>query len=179
MILPEEFQSERLKMRRFIDGDEAWIYKYASDPEVTRYMDWPTHTDIADTFAYLRMIEHTWSKGTEYAWAVTLKADSTPVGAIGCGEVSHAVSFGYVLGRQAWGNGYATEASRALHELFEQIPGLERIWAVCDVDNKASAHVLEKVGMEQEGILRKWTVRPNMPGQPARDSRIFAKILGD
>ena len=120
MILPEEFQSERLKMRRFIEGDESWIYEYASDPEVTRYMDWPTHTDIADTLAYLRMIEDTWSKGTEYAWAVTIRADSMPVGAIGCGEVSHAVSFGYVFGRQAWGHGYATEASRALHGLFEQ-----------------------------------------------------------
>lgn len=179
MILPEEFQSDRLTMRRFIEGDESWIFDYASDPEVTRYMDWPTHRDIADTFAYLRMIEDGWSSGTEYAWAITLKAGSMPVGAIGCGEVTHSVSFGYVLGKASWGRGYATEASRALHGFFEQVPGLERIWAWCDVDNLASAHVLEKLGMEQEGVLRKWKIRPNMPGQAARDSKVFARIISN
>ena len=177
--LPEHFESDRLLMRRFRAGDETWIFDYASNPEVTQYMDWPAHRNVSDSVAYIRMTEADWSSGSQYAWAVTRKADSTPIGAIGCSAVTHKVSFGYVFARHAWGNGYATEASQALHHWLAQVEDLQRIWAVCDIDNVASARVLTKLGLKQEGILRKWKIRPNMPGQPARDSIMFSKMVDD
>ena len=61
---------------------------------------------------------------------------------------------GYVFRRDAWGNGYATEAAKALAASgFGQL-GMHRIYAHCDVDNVASARVLEKAGMQREGLLR-------------------------
>jgi RimJ/RimL family protein N-acetyltransferase len=47
-----------------------------------------------------------------------------------------------------------------------------RIWAVCDVDNKASARVMEKAGMQREGILNV-VGPPNISPEP-RDSYCYA-----
>jgi RimJ/RimL family protein N-acetyltransferase len=65
---------------------------------------------------------------------------------------------GYCLNRDFWGKGYGTEVARALITFgFEQL-NLHRIYATCDPQNTASAHVLEKAGMQREGHLRerKW-----------------------
>jgi [ribosomal protein S5]-alanine N-acetyltransferase len=49
-----------------------------------------------------------------------------------------------------------------------------RIGAVCDVENLASARVMEKSGLEREGILRRWLVHPNISPEP-RDCFSYAK----
>ena len=59
---------------------------------------------------------------------------------------------GYVLAREAWGLGYATEATRRLLAFgFDEL-GLHKISANCDPENRASVAVLMKNGMHQEGI---------------------------
>ncbi len=61
---------------------------------------------------------------------------------------------GYFLDRDFWGHGYATEVAKALLDYgFKQLD-LNRIWAWCDVENSASIHVLEKIGMKQEAHFR-------------------------
>lgn len=65
---------------------------------------------------------------------------------------------GYCLNRNFWGKGYATETAKVLLRFgFDQL-NLHRIFATCDPANIASAHVLEKIGMQLEGHLRehKW-----------------------
>jgi RimJ/RimL family protein N-acetyltransferase len=50
-----------------------------------------------------------------------------------------------------------------------------RVWATCDVENLASAHVLEKAGMQKEGILRRYILHPNISPEP-RDSYCYSVI---
>jgi [ribosomal protein S5]-alanine N-acetyltransferase len=50
---------------------------------------------------------------------------------------------------------------------------IRRIGAVCDVDNPASARVMEKAGLAREGILRRWLVHPNISPEP-RDCFSYA-----
>ena len=50
---PAILTSEQLTLRRPALTDAADIYAYAHDPEVTRYMVWPMHTDIAESIAFL------------------------------------------------------------------------------------------------------------------------------
>ena len=65
-----------------------------------------------------------------------------------------SASLGYCLAQDAWGQGYATEAARALLEwAFEALP-LNRVQAEADTRNPASARVLEKLGFRLEGTLR-------------------------
>jgi [ribosomal protein S5]-alanine N-acetyltransferase len=60
---------------------------------------------------------------------------------------------GYVLARESWGLGYATEASRRLLAFgFNE----HKIFATCDPENRASVAVLPKNGMDQEGVLPSW-----------------------
>jgi RimJ/RimL family protein N-acetyltransferase len=54
-------------------------------------------------------------------------------------------------------------------------PEIHRVWAVCDVDNLASARVMEKSGMEREGRLRRWAVHPNLSGGP-RDFWCYSRV---
>ncbi|HET9377415.1 MAG TPA: GNAT family protein, partial [Chthoniobacterales bacterium] len=50
-----------------------------------------------------------------------------------------------------------------------------RVWAHCDIENLASARVLEKSGMSKEGILRRFSIRPSISQEP-RDSIVYASV---
>ena len=54
-------------------------------------------------------------------------------------------------------------------------PEIFRVWATCDVDNVASARLLERVGMEREGVLRRWLVHPNL-GETPRDALCYSIV---
>src|SRR5436190_18081863 len=135
--------TERLILRDFQMDDEAAIHAYASDPEVTRHMFYGPRTE-ADTREYLGWVLETQRTSPRMTWelAIVRQGQEQPIG--GCGltlQSEHQADLGYILSREAWGQGYATEVARALVEAgFEQL-GLERIVATCEVTNTASAHV--------------------------------------
>jgi RimJ/RimL family protein N-acetyltransferase len=172
---PETITSARLLLRRPAPSDAAAIYEYGRDPEVARYMDWPTHTALADAAAYVGEAARRWESGEEYAWVITVPPDDRAIGGVGCRVRGHAVDVGYVLARAHWRNGYAPEAARAVLEWASMLDDVHRIWATCDVDNAASARVLEKIGMTREGLLRRWAVKPNLPGPP-RDAFVYSWV---
>jgi RimJ/RimL family protein N-acetyltransferase len=87
----------------------------------------------------------------------------------------HTADVGYLLDRHHWGNGYATEAARAVVAWAFSVPAIRRVWATCDTANVASARVLEKAGLEREGTLRQAIVRPNLGNEP-RDAFIYARV---
>jgi ribosomal-protein-alanine N-acetyltransferase len=60
---------------------------------------------------------------------------------------------GYLISPAAQGQGYATEAARALLDFGLAAGGLHRITATCDPENTGSVRVLEKIGMSREGHL--------------------------
>jgi RimJ/RimL family protein N-acetyltransferase len=172
---PEVFATERLVMRRPLPSDAADIHEYARDPEVTRYLEWRTHTDIRQSVEFLQTCAPRWESGETFCWVITVKTESQADGAIACRVRGHAVDFGYVLNRKHWGQGYATEAARAVVAWAISLPGVHRLWATCDTENLASVRVLEKTGLSLEGRLKRHTIRPNISMIP-RDTFVFAKI---
>ncbi len=172
---PTDLTTDRLKLRCPSLADAAAIFEYAADPDVTRYMDWPTHTDIQDTIRFLEWCIPRWESGEEFCWVITAQPADQVIGAIACRIDGHKADFGYVLHRQYWRQGYMTEAARAVIAWLTSLPTIYRVWAVCDTENLASARVLEKVGLRREGTLRCATMRPNLSSCP-RDSFIFAKV---
>lgn len=76
---------------------------------------------------------------------------------------------GYTIARAYWGQGYATEAAEALIDFGFGRMQLVRIEAVCLPDHVASARVLQKVGMQFEGVLHNYQI---WRGQP-RDLLMF------
>jgi RimJ/RimL family protein N-acetyltransferase len=166
--------TERLTLRAPRVDDAAAIFdSYARDPEVTRYLVWTPHRSVAETEEYLRGVTTALGADPQYHWAVTERGDDTARGMIALRRRGHKADFGYVLARRLWGRGYMTEALRAVLAFAFTLPGLYRVWAVCDVENAASARVMEKAGLRFEGVLCRDTIHPNIDPEP-RDVRCYA-----
>jgi RimJ/RimL family protein N-acetyltransferase len=174
-VAPETFELARLRLRRPKLSDADALFAIGSDSEVARYADWPLSTEMGPTLDRLRQRAELWDSGAEYYWVITLAHDDRAIGAVSTRVVQAAADVGYLLDRRHWGNGYATEAARAIVEWAFSTPSIHRVWATCDTENVASARVLEKAGLQREGTLRRAIVRPNLSNDP-RDAFVYARV---
>ena len=173
---PETFETERLILRAPRASDAQAIFEgYARDAEVVRYLIWRPHEDLRETEQFLEVCAAGWAAGDDFPWAVTLKPAGALVGMLGLRPRGFKAEVGYVLARGFWGRGLAAEALRPVVAWALARPEIFRVWALCDVDNRASARVLEKVGMTREGLLRRSTMHPNVGDEP-RDSYCYAIV---
>lgn len=179
MTTPEEITTERLLLRwpRETDAEEV-LARYAQDPEVTRYLTWRPHEQIEQTVEYLRKSTVNREEGKAFPWLIRSRETRLVLGMIGLRIEGHVAHLGYVLVRDAWGQGYATEAARAVVAVGQKNESLWRIEAYCDVENAASARVLKKVGLSYEGTHRREIVLPNLSDAP-RDVHCYAIVRGD
>jgi RimJ/RimL family protein N-acetyltransferase len=129
---------------------------YAQDPEVCRYVPWKPHRSIADTETFLRGAVEALAGTVRSPWVITLPPADEAIGMIELRPANPFSTMGYVLRRSAWGQGLTTEGVRAVMAAAFTLPDLWRVSAYCDADNRASARVMEKVGMSLEGRLRRF-----------------------
>lgn len=110
----------------------------------------------AETRAYLERVLAAQKKTPRTLWelAIVREAGDQLIGACDLTfDRPGDADLGFILARDAWGYGYATEAARTLvRTAFEQL-GASRVFATCDVANHASARVLEKAGLHREATL--------------------------
>ena len=158
-----------------MDDAEAIFNGYARDAEVTRFLPWTPHSSLADTRAFLRECMEAWRGRSRFPWALSFPVDGFPIGMIELRLLGHMADVGYVLSREQWGKGYMTEALTVVVEATLALDGVYRVSAVCDVDNHASARVMEKVGMVREGRLARYIFHPNVSDEP-RDVFLYAKV---
>ena len=174
-----QLTTERLILREFAESDWQAVHEYGADPEVVRFMLWgPNTEDETRAFVARAMESARKEPRRDHEMAVTLRQGGRLIG--GCGlnlgpPANRAAMIGYCFHRAYWGHGYATEAARALVGFGFGTLGLHRIWATCEPDNAASAHVLEKLGMLREGLMRQdGYVRGTW-----RDSLLYAVLEGE
>ena len=177
MAAVESFTSGRLRLRRPVTADVSAIFaRYAADPEVTRYLSWPTHTSTADTEAFIAFSDEAWARGPSGPLLIET-LDGTLLGGTGLGfDTATRASTGYVLARDVWGRGFATETLHAMVELARSL-GLWRLDAICHHTHGASARVLEKGGFEREAVMRRHTVFPNLDDPTPPDVLLFARVV--
>jgi RimJ/RimL family protein N-acetyltransferase len=177
-MAPHSIETARLVIRRPSANDAAAIFdRYAGDRDVTRYISWPAHTSVADTEAFLAFADAQWERWPAGPYLIFSKADGTLLGGTGLAcETPYRAATGYVLARDAWGRGYATEALRAMVEIARAAP-VRRLYALCHAEHRASAHVLEKCEFGKEGVLRRYARFPNLPGDEPCDVLCYARIL--
>jgi [ribosomal protein S5]-alanine N-acetyltransferase len=147
--------------------------KYAQDPEVTKYLTWRPHRNLGETREFLQASLVAWREGRSYHWTIVRKENQELMGMITARVENHKWEIGYVLARAYWGKGYMTEALRELVAWGLEQPEITRIWSVCDIENRASARVMEKASMRREGTLPRWSVHPNLGPEP-RDSYCYS-----
>jgi RimJ/RimL family protein N-acetyltransferase len=176
---PTHIETARLTLRKPVAADTQLIYEaYARDPEVTRYVTWRPHRTVADGEEPAANRLAAWESGRHFSWVIALRDSGEVAGMISIRPDGWRVDLGYVLARKWWGRGLMTEAVRAVVDYLLSEPEVFRVWAVCDVENAASARVLEKAGMQREGILRRWAIHPNMGDEP-RDCFCYATVKGE
>ncbi len=178
MMPPDEFRTSGLVLRKPTPSDaEALFRAYATDPEVTRYLSWRPHENIEDTRRYVASCLERWEAQEGRTYVIDAEGVGRPaVGALGLRQGTHDFTFGYVLARPFWRRGYMTEALTAVVRWAAAEPEVWRMWGTCDVDNVASARVMEKAGLAFEAILRRWAVNPNLDPHRPRDFRVFALV---
>jgi ribosomal-protein-alanine N-acetyltransferase len=102
-------------------------------------------------------------------YALVRRTDGAVIGAFDLRQSSPTrLGYGYVLARPFWGHGLMTEALTEIVGWALRQPLIWRIGDVCDVENLASARVMEKADLEREGVLRRWGVHPNLGEAPNR-----------
>ena len=178
MKAPEFIETERLILRRPLPTDAESIFaRYASDPEVTRYLGWPRHKSIEQTRGFLSFSNDAWKKSPGGPYIIELRESRMVLGSTGFGfETPIRAAVGYVLARDAWGRGYSTEALRALTAVSSEI-GVCYLYAYCHPEHKASARVLEKCGFVLEGTLPQHSEFPNLEGAGPKDVLCYSRAF--
>ncbi len=163
-------------MRPLAVTDAPTIHAYASDPEVTKYLVFPTHTAFDEAEEYLRMaMDRNERPGQTRIFAIERAADGRMLGVFDLRPTGGRVEIGYALERQFWGHGYMTEVLRGAIALLLTGPEVFRVESSHDPDNPASGRVMEKAGMVREGIMRRHSMLPNLSTEP-RDMVLYAAV---
>jgi len=176
MTAPTELVGPRVLLRAFALGDVPAVLAYASDPEVTRHLQWDAYDDPTTAASFIRS---TLGGGdTWFARAIVLRETDTVIGGADLRVVSppdRRAELGYGLARAHWGRGYAAEAAQLLVRFgFERL-GLTRIQAACAVENERSVRTLERIGMRCEGRLAQYRWKAGA----ARDLYLYAITRAD
>lgn len=150
--------TDRLLLREFNENDWPNVLRYQSDQQYLHYYHWTQRT-VDDVRIFVHNFIHQQSEEPrmKFQLAMILRSEDKLIGNAGIrvkNHVAREAEIGYELAPNYWGNGYATEAANALLKFGFQELMLHRISSYCIADNKASARVLEKIGMKHEGRLR-------------------------
>lgn len=162
LALPLE--TPRLLLRDFVARDFEAVHAYSSLDEVTRFLVWGPNTPLQSKQTIQAYLDDQKEKPRRnFDLAVIRKGEGRRgarqqlIGGVGlklCDGENLTGEVGYALHPDYWGQGYALEAARMIvHAGFSEL-GLQRIIATCDQRNKASARVMEKLGMRREGVFR-------------------------
>jgi RimJ/RimL family protein N-acetyltransferase len=148
-------ETSRLRLRRFRPADAVPLAAYRSDPAIARYQSWTPPVPVSAATSLVRQ----YAAGSPdrpgwFQYALEVKADGALAGDVGVNlhENLLQADLGFTLALAHQGQGYATEAVRAvLADLFGR-RGLHRVSAECDARNHRSAQLLERLGFQREGL---------------------------
>jgi ribosomal-protein-alanine N-acetyltransferase len=166
LSMPARIETERLLLQRlrYEDAEEIF-YAYASKPEATRYLAWPTHNSVDDTRRFINYAVDSWEGGTDYSYSIRLR-NGVLIGGIGVVHENGKIQLGYVISPAHWNNGYTTEACSSVLSVLKQRKELYRIGTFVDTENTASIRVLKKCGMVEEAVLPRWFRFVNQNNRP-------------
>ena len=155
----QTIETERLLLRCACPEDaKAMFHNWASDPEVTKFLTWPTHESVDVS----RFVAESWASDSEkenfYQWMIVFKEIEQPIGSISVVDMDDRIQkaeIGYCIGRKWWGMGIMSEALAAVMDFMFREIGMNRIEARHDASNPRSGSVMKKCGMVYEGTARR------------------------
>jgi [ribosomal protein S5]-alanine N-acetyltransferase len=151
-------ETDRLRLRELTEGDTEALHRIYGDAETTRFLGRtgrPT-ADLEGTGRVVSFVRRHAELHGFSMWAVDEREGEPVVGIAGLIWVEgHGpdVEAAFVIRRDRWGRGYATEALRAALRIGHDELGLSRIVALAYPANEPSRRVMEKAGMRADGTV--------------------------
>jgi len=145
-----KIKTERLLLRPLTVADANEVFEWVSDERVSRYMVYTTYTNIEQVSEWLAFVEKDTST---YNFGFERFSDGKLIGSgdIGPARKNGYWVFGYNLRYDCWGNGYATEAAKAMIEYARNNFGATHFASSHAEPNLASGHVMQKCGLRFVG----------------------------
>ena len=147
----------RLRLEPFADAHLAQLHEMNSDPEVMRYITGKAKT-VEETQAGIDRVKARWAEWG-YSWWSFFELATERI--IGAGAIQHLggdkknpFELGYRLRRDKWGQGFASEAARAMATFAFDTLNAPELKAICEPENEASSKVMRRLGMTYQGIER-------------------------
>ena len=154
----QTIETSRLLLRKAVREDaEPMFRNWASDPEVTKFLTWPTYEKVDTAHQILDLWASEYEKPDYYQWMIVLKELGEPIGSISVVRQREDIGegeIGYCLGSAWWHRGIMSEALEAVIRYLLEEVGMERITAKHDLNNPHSGGVMRKCGMRYEGTAR-------------------------
>jgi ribosomal-protein-alanine N-acetyltransferase len=168
-------ETERLRLTPLAESDAQFIFPLMRDAEVMAFWDVGEidDPDVVDAIVAGQVVEM--AEGRAVYWAMRTLAGDQFVGVCDLSEIDRRhkrAEVGFMLGRDAWGQGYASEAMQAVLA-YAAATGLRRLLARTHLGNRRSDTLLEKLGFQEEGLLRGHVLRDG----DRRDCRLFGLLL--
>lgn len=168
-------ETERLRLEPLAAADADYLYPIMGHPEVMAYWDIPEVDDPDLVATIVAGQVEAMADGRAVYWAMRTLAEGAFVGSCDLSEIDRwhrRAEVGFMLGRDAWGQGYALEAMRAV-VAFAAAGGLRKLTARTHLGNRRSEALLEKLGFSKEGLLRGHILKDG----ERRDCRLFGLLL--
>lgn len=162
----KELETERLILRKLTkeDAEQAYL-NWCSSDEVSKYVMWEKHSNMDVTKKLYEFWEKEYDNLDTYRWIVQIKDTNELIGTIDVASKKFmkygACEIGYCYGEKYWGMGYATEALKAVIKFLFEECDTNVIFAEHMSNNIASGKVMQKVGMQYEGVLRNRIIDKN------------------
>ena len=154
----QTIETSRLILRRAVREDaEPMFRNWASESDVTKFLTWPAHSNIAVSEIVIGSWLQEYEKESYYQWMIVLKELGEPIGSISAvrqNDRTEEAEIGYCIGIRWWHRGIMTEALAAVIRYFFTQVGMNRISARHDPNNPHSGSVMRKCGMKYEGTTR-------------------------
>lgn len=168
-------ETERLRLRPLIDEDAERLFPLMSDPEVMAHWDIPEIDDPELVAQIVSSQVAAMADGKCVYWAMIALDNAVVVGCCELGDIDrwhHRGAVGFMLNRDAWGQGYALEAMQAVIA-YAAASGIRRLSARTHLGNRRSEILLQRLGFKPEGLLRGHVLRDG----ERRDCRLFGLLL--
>lgn len=150
-------ETDRLYLRRFTMKDSGRVTYLCNDKEVLEnLLMLPYPYTEAHAKEWISYHNENFIKDRLYEFAVVLKEEDRIIGCISLSNISRNLhgEIGYWFGKEYWGEGYATEALKALIDYAFHVKGYHKVFAEHFLENPRSGKVMVKAGMEFEGIRK-------------------------
>lgn len=164
------------QLGRFIVRDiDPWegghVFRLTGDPDVMRYMGFAVHTAPEQATALIEQ----YSRNPQMRWLAVCTEDDPMLGVVGLEVRGHQATLTIMFRRDWKARGAGREFSVPFVRWIFTHPDIWRVWAFCHVDNVPVQRVLERMGAEREGRLRRFEFFPSVSTEP-QDCYVYAIV---